>query len=101
MRVHILSLALVPPRLSPLLPVPCTLLTSGCCAVEAELNADKAFIATLKKHIEASKQLSPAEKAQLQSELNAEEADVERLEGELKEEQVRESLLLLCWLELC
>lgn len=57
--------------------------------VEAELNADKAFIATLKKHIEASKQLSPAEKAQLQSELNAEEADVERLEGELKEEQAK------------
>ena len=42
--------------------------------IEAEINADKSFIDTLKKHIDASTSLSDAEKAQLDAELKAEEA---------------------------
>ena len=48
--------------------------------IEAEINADKSFIATLQKHIDASGSLSDAEKAQLDAELKAEEADLARLE---------------------
>ena len=39
--------------------------------IEAEINADKSFIATLQKHIDASTSLSDAEKAQLDAELKA------------------------------
>ena len=39
--------------------------------IEAEINADKSFIATLQKHIDASTSLSDAEKAQLDQQILA------------------------------
>eukprot|EP00287_Rhodomonas_sp_CCMP768_P007087 CAMPEP_0196729704 /NCGR_PEP_ID=MMETSP1091-20130531/10009_1 /TAXON_ID=302021 /ORGANISM="Rhodomonas sp., Strain CCMP768" /LENGTH=416 /DNA_ID=CAMNT_0042072619 /DNA_START=255 /DNA_END=1505 /DNA_ORIENTATION=+ len=57
--------------------------------IEAEINGDESFIATLEKHIGASATLSPAEKAQLQAELEAQKVDVKRLKKQLKDEEAK------------